>query len=209
MITFLNKNYQISDFLTQENIETNHFTPAMERDTINYANQFLQDSVNVVAMTATSNQSYAQSKNKVLRDYNISDIDIKKFAFDVVIINEVSKLTPMEIFIPLVYGKTVILVGDYRQLPPLMPYQEENVALINEIYDQNYSYNDFLELVTNSLFKKIISKCDDSVKEILINQYRSHEDIMRIINVFYENQLQLGIKIMKNNIILLLKIKMV
>lgn len=199
MITFLNKNYQISDFLTQENIETNHFTPAMERDTINYANQFLQESVNVVAMTATSNQSYAQSKNKVLRDYNISDIDIKKFAFDVVIIDEVSKLTPMEIFMPLVYGKTVILVGDYRQLPPLMPYQEEDVALINEIYDQNYSYNDFLELVTNSLFKKIISKCDDSVKEILINQYRSHEDIMRIVNVFYENQLQLGDKTNQNN----------
>ncbi|MFJ1522018.1 AAA domain-containing protein [Spiroplasma sp. ald] len=199
MITFLNKNYQISDFLTQENIETNHFTPAMERDTINYANQFLQESVNVVAMTATSNQSYAQSKNKVLRDYNISDIDIKKFAFDVVIIDEVSKLTPMEIFMLLVYGKTVILVGDYRQLPPLMPYQEEDVALINEIYDQNYSYNDFLELVTNSLFKKIISKCDDSVKEILINQYRSHEDIMRIVNVFYENQLQLGDKTNQNN----------
>ncbi|RUO86565.1 DEAD/DEAH box helicase [Spiroplasma endosymbiont of Megaselia nigra] len=199
MITFLNKNYQISDFLTQENIETNHFTPAMERDTINNANQFLQESVNVVAMTATSNQSYAQSKNKVLRDYNISDIDIKKFAFDVVIIDEVSKLTPMEIFMPLVYGKTVILVGDYRQLPPLMPYQEEDVALINEIYDQNYSYNDFLELVTNSLFKKIISKCDDSVKEILINQYRSHEDIMRIVNVFYENQLQLGDKTNQNN----------
>ncbi|AXF97107.1 AAA domain-containing protein [Spiroplasma phoeniceum] len=199
MITFLNKNYQISDFLTQENIENNHFTAAMERDTINYANQFLQESVNVVAMTATSNQSYAQSKNKVLRDYNISDIDIKKFAFDVVIIDEVSKLTPMEIFMPLVYGKTVILVGDYRQLPPLMPYQEEDVALINEIYDQNYSYNDFLELVTNSLFKKIISKCDDSVKEILINQYRSHEDIMRIVNVFYENQLQLGDKTNQNN----------
>ncbi|WP_253301660.1 AAA domain-containing protein [Spiroplasma endosymbiont of Phyllotreta cruciferae] len=49
------------------------------------------------------------------------------------------------------------------------------------------------------MFKKIISKCDDSVKEILINQYRSHEDIMRIVNVFYENQLQLGDEINQNN----------
>ncbi len=114
MITFLNKNYQISDFLTNDNIENNNLTPEMEWDTINYTNQFLQNSVNVVAITATSNQSYAKSKNKVLLDYNISDINIKKFAFYVVIIDEVSKLTPMEIFMPLVYGKTVILVSDYR-----------------------------------------------------------------------------------------------
>ncbi|AOX44332.1 superfamily I DNA/RNA helicase [Spiroplasma sp. NBRC 100390] len=199
MITFLDKNYNIADFLNQEGIQNDRFTSAMERDTVNYANQFLQDSVNVVAMTATSNQSYAQSKNKVLQDYNIADIDIKKFGFDVVVIDEVSKLTPMEIFMPLVYGKAVVLVGDYRQLPPIMPYREEDVALVNDIYNENYSYNDFLELVTNSMFKKIISKCDDSVKEILINQYRSHEDIMRIVNVFYENQLQLGDEINQNN----------
>ncbi|WP_425379930.1 AAA domain-containing protein [Spiroplasma endosymbiont of Stenodema calcarata] len=192
MITFLDKNYNIANFLSQVGVKSDHFTQSMERDTVNYANQFLQDSVNVVAMTATSNQSYTKNKNKILQDYNIDDIDIKKFGFDVVIIDEVSKLTPMEIFMPLVYGKAVVLVGDYRQLPPIMPYREEDVTLINEIYDQNYSYNDFLELVTNSMFKKIISKCDDSVKEILVNQYRSHEDIMRIVNVFYENQLQLG-----------------
>ncbi|WHQ37222.1 AAA domain-containing protein [Spiroplasma sp. SV19] len=199
MITFLDKNYNIAVFLNQEGIQNDRFTPAMERDTVNYANQFLQDSVNVVAMTATSNQSYAQSKNKILQDYNIADIDIKKFGFDVVVIDEVSKLTPMEIFMPLVYGKAVVLVGDYRQLPPIMPYREEDVALINDIYNENYSYNDFLELVTNSMFKKIISKCDDSVKEILVNQYRSHEDIMRIVNVFYENQLQLGDQVNQNN----------
>ncbi|WP_253301662.1 hypothetical protein [Spiroplasma endosymbiont of Phyllotreta cruciferae] len=79
MITFLDKNYNIADFLNQEGIQNDRFTPAMERDTVNYANQFLQDGVNVVAMTATSNQSYSQSKNKVLQDYNIADIDIKKF----------------------------------------------------------------------------------------------------------------------------------
>ncbi|WP_374696080.1 hypothetical protein [Spiroplasma endosymbiont of Polydrusus formosus] len=114
MITFLNKNYKIGDFLTQENIKNNYFTAATERDTINYANQFLQNSVNVVAIMITSNQSYAQSKNKILCDYNIDDIDIKKFGFDVVIIDEVSKLTPMEIFMTLVYDKAIILVGDYR-----------------------------------------------------------------------------------------------
>lgn len=145
IIAFLDKNYNIGVFLNKEGIQNDRFTPAMERDTVNYANQFLQDSVNVVAMTATSNQSYAQSKNKVLQDYNISDININKFGFDVVVIDEVSKLTPMEIFMPLVYGKAVVLVGDYRQLPPIMPYREEDVALINDNYNENYSYNDFLE----------------------------------------------------------------
>ncbi len=50
---------------------------------------------------------------------------------------------------PLVYVKAVVLVGDYRQLPPIMPYREEYVALVNDIYNENHSYNDFLELVTN------------------------------------------------------------
>ncbi|AHF58289.1 AAA domain-containing protein [Spiroplasma eriocheiris] len=200
LINFLDNNYRIGEFLDQENINSNKFTSFMERDTVSYANQFLQNNVNVVAMTATANQSYAQSKNKVLQDYNISDIDIKKFAFDVVIIDEVSKLTPMEVFMPLVYGKAVVLVGDYRQLPPIMPYREEDIAKINTVYQEHYSYHDFNELLTNSMFKKLVAKCDDSVKGILTKQYRSHEDIMRVVNVFYENQLQLGDSENQNNL---------
>ncbi|AGM26554.1 superfamily I DNA/RNA helicase [Spiroplasma syrphidicola EA-1] len=192
MINFLDRNYQMTQFLTGENFNNNIFTPALEKDTKIYANQFLQNNVNVVAMTATSNQIYLQSKNKILADYNISDIDIKSFSFDVVIIDEVSKLTPMEILMPLVYGKAVVLVGDYRQLPPMMQFQESDVNKINELYHENYSYFDFTQLVTQSMFKKLISQCDDSVKGILVEQFRSHGDIMKVVNVFYENQLQLG-----------------
>ncbi len=39
--------------------------------------------------------------------------------FDVVIIDEVSKATPLELLLPLMRARKAILVGDHRQLPPL------------------------------------------------------------------------------------------
>ena len=38
--------------------------------------------------------------------------------FDVVIIDEVSKATPPELFLPMLKGKKIIFVGDHHQLPP-------------------------------------------------------------------------------------------
>ncbi len=38
--------------------------------------------------------------------------------FDVVIIDEVSKSTPLELLMPLMRARKAILIGDYRQLPP-------------------------------------------------------------------------------------------
>ena len=40
--------------------------------------------------------------------------------FDVVIIDEVSKCTPPELLIPALKGKKLVMVGDHRQLPPML-----------------------------------------------------------------------------------------
>ena len=48
----------------------------------------------------------------------------KNIDFDVVIIDEVSKASAIELLIPILYGKSIILVGDHRQLPPLFKYKE-------------------------------------------------------------------------------------
>ncbi|MEH2260226.1 AAA domain-containing protein [Nostoc sp.] len=40
--------------------------------------------------------------------------------FDVVIIDEVSKCTLPELLIPALKGKKIVMVGDHRQLPPML-----------------------------------------------------------------------------------------
>lgn len=43
-----------------------------------------------------------------------------KIRFDVVIQDESSKATPAELSLPLIYGKKNIIIGDHRQLPPMI-----------------------------------------------------------------------------------------
>ncbi len=40
--------------------------------------------------------------------------------FDCVIVDEVTKATPVELILPLLKGKKIILVGDHKQLPPMI-----------------------------------------------------------------------------------------
>ena len=46
-------------------------------------------------------------------------------AFDVVIMDEASKATPLEMSVPMVWGKKIIIIGDHKQLPPMM--NENNI----------------------------------------------------------------------------------
>lgn len=48
------------------------------------------------------------------------------------------------------------------------------------------------KLVTASLFKELFEKAPDSLRERLTIQFRMHPDIMKMINHFYEGQLECG-----------------
>ncbi|WP_381414910.1 DEAD/DEAH box helicase family protein [Spiroplasma endosymbiont of Anurida maritima] len=161
---------------------------------LEYSNSFIKDYTNVYAITATSNNLFKQEKNKELLAANIDSIDIAKMYFDVVIIDEASKLTPIEILMPIIFGKTTILVGDYRQLPPILPIRQEDVELINEIHGEDFNYSEFKKMFEESMFKNIISSANSTISGILLEQYRSNEDIMKIVNNFYNNKLKLGTK---------------
>ena len=66
------------------------------------------DNANVIGITCVqaASRSFAEEFN----------------SFDVVIIDEVSKCTPPEILIPALKGKKLVLVGDHRQLPPMLRF---------------------------------------------------------------------------------------
>jgi hypothetical protein len=127
--------------------------------------------------------------------------------FDVVIIDEVSKATPLELLLPLMRGKKAILVGDHRQLPPV--FNEADGLTFEEEVEQSEAQNDgedkiketeltkenlhkFEKMVTASLFKELFEQAPETLRERLNIQFRMHPDIMRLVNFFYEGQLECG-----------------
>ncbi len=147
-------------------------------------------SCNLVAISCNENE----------RTLNDAGFD----GFDVVIIDEVSKATPLELLLPLMRGKKAILVGDHRQLPPI--FNESDGFTFEEEVEQNEELDDnerqtnltkdnfkkFEKMVTASLFKELFENAPDSLRQRLDIQFRMHPDIMRMINFFYEGRLSCG-----------------
>ncbi|MDR1839924.1 MAG: AAA family ATPase [Treponema sp.] len=171
-----------------------------------YTNDLLKKIANVYGMTCTSGQWFNPSdlvgtdddaKNIVVEELKIRDID-----FDVVIIDEVSKATPIEMLIPIVFGKSIVLVGDQRQLPPIFKYhenmfKEENEDEKTKIF-QGETLDYFKKLVESSLFEEIFNKLKHN-KAMLREQYRFNKAIMNCVNVFYNGELTLGAGEEQNN----------
>lgn len=108
--------------------------------------------------------------------------------FDVVIMDEASKATPLEMAVPLVLGKKIIVIGDHKQLPPMM---DENT--IDSALEKN-GKKDLAEKLreTDSQFKRLFiaaAKVRKSVVSTLDTQYRMHEQIMNTIKQFYQEEL--------------------
>ena len=163
-----------------------------------YTRYLTSNNVNVYALTCNANSIYLQENNNYLKELGISDINLRNIDFDVVIIDEVSKANDIELLIPILYGKSVILVGDHRQLPPLFKYREgmfEGLTLDKRVTKE--TLDKYESLVETSLFKKLFSEAKTN-KFMLVKQYRSHKQIMDIVNLFYEDKLILGNKQQNN-----------
>ena len=152
-----------------------------------YLNSYI-NACNVVGVSCTENSLTLSQKG-----FN---------AFDVVIIDEVSKATPPEILLPLLMAKKAILVGDHRQLPPLFgEHQTSYQEYVNELDEDDEesrqllsaeNYKRFESLVTNSLFRRHYEQANPNIKGALLVQYRMHRDIMNVINMFYDGKLRAG-----------------
>lgn len=152
-------------------------------------------------------QEYTQNCNLVAISCNENSRTLQDAGidgFDVVIIDEVSKATPIELLMPLMRARKAILVGDHRQLPPM--FQEgqdatETFEDLVEVEDENQDRSNLLtkdnfkryeKLVTASLFKELFEKAPDVLRERLTTQFRMHPSIMKMINYFYDGQLTCG-----------------
>ena len=105
-----------------------------------------------------------------------------------VIIDEVSKCTPPELLIPALKGKKIVLVGDHRQLPPML-----RDDTIEDIAEEIGTTKDELKFIKESLFKTQFESADENIKRMLTIQYRMHPQIMGAINQFYQDKLSCGL----------------
>lgn len=120
-----------------------------------------------------------------------------KIEFTTVIQDESSKATPAELVLPFVYGKRAIVIGDHRQLPPMLDKEEFDESLafakkyastdaeIKEIDDlQAFVEKHFAEMEI-SHFQQLYERIDNSLKGTFNLQYRMHPAINSVIEQFY------------------------
>lgn len=121
--------------------------------------------------------------------------------FDVVIIDEVSKATPLELLRPMLLAPKTILVGDHRQLPPTFefasfgssdksPTEDEDQDALEREAELLRKYE---RLTTASLFRDGFAEIDAGAKAALQIQYRMHPQIMALVNRFYDGRLESGL----------------
>lgn len=121
--------------------------------------------------------------------------------FDVVIIDEVSKATPLELLRPMLLAPKTILVGDHRQLPPTFefasfgssdksPTEDEDQDALEREAELLRKYE---RLTTASLFRDGFAEIDAGAKAALQTQYRMHPQIMALVNRFYDGRLESGL----------------
>ncbi len=95
--------------------------------------------------------------------------------FDCVIIDEAGRATPLDLLMPMVRGRTIVLVGDHKQLPPLLN-QEIEAELLNDpdIESVNGEYR-------LTLFERLFKGLPTSRKESLRKQYRMVDTICDVV----------------------------
>ena len=116
-------------------------------------------------------------------------IGLDRTSFDLVIVDEAGKALPAEMLIPLLRAKKAIIIGDHKQLPPVINpvlYDSETIDLEDRIVSEN-------ELFAHSFFERLFENAPDSCKGMLDTQYRMPAVIGSAISeLFYEGKLKNG-----------------
>lgn len=123
------------------------------------------------------------------KDYtekNYGALNSTNISFDSVIMDEASKATPPELALPIVYGKKTIIVGDHRQLPPMIDGEEIKDLLIS-IGERKLAKTLSQKEFEISQFERLFLNIDESIKGTFDTQYRMHPAINVAIAQFYKD----------------------
>ena len=120
-----------------------------------------------------------------------------RIEFTTVIQDESSKATPAELVLPFVYGHRAIVIGDHRQLPPMLDQEEFEDTLDfayklakdendkNEVTQLKEYVGQHFDEMEISHFQRLYENIDVSLKGTFNLQYRMHPDINEVIEQFY------------------------
>ena len=114
---------------------------------------------------------------------------ISNMFFDYLIIDEAAKATFPELIISINKSKKMILVGDHKQLPPVL--DEQLIKKSKKIFSENrIDYN----TLYNGIFLKLFEHLNKKNKQTLKTQYRMHPVIGTMIsNLFYSKEIANGV----------------
>ena len=162
-------------YFTKQRIHKDWLATISSLDEKSNLNQKLIDSIRVIG--ATTNH-IASGKYK---KYN--------FEFDYVIMDESGKATTAESLIPIVLAEKLILVGDHRQLRPMLTSNQEVERWLRAKYKKDGEEFDSWDDYFNrpSLFEQVIGSINEDFKSQLEECRRSSRDqVLLTSKCFYE-----------------------
>ncbi|MBQ5450389.1 MAG: AAA family ATPase, partial [Treponema sp.] len=116
-----------------------------------------------------------------------------KSYFDMTIIDEASQCNTAVSLVPIIRGKSLMLVGDPQQLNPVITLDKN----INEELKAKYNVNESYDYIKNSIYKTFLANDAVSQETLLHNHYRCAKDIIEFNNKkYYNNQLNIKSKAM-------------
>lgn len=124
--------------------------------------------------------------HKNYQENNFKECNRTNIDFDTVIMDEASKATPPELALPVLFGKKSIIVGDHRQLPPMIDGEEIKDLLVSigeKTLAKTLSHKEF----ETSQFERLFLNIDESIKGTFDTQYRMHPAINEAIAQFYKD----------------------
>lgn len=119
------------------------------------------------------------------RHYGLNGIE-----FDLVIIDEAGKALAGELLIPINRARKTIIIGDHKQLPPVINPALYKGGKVN--YDDVVEEEQRIDFLNKSFFQRLYEECPETMKCMLKKQFRMPPVIADLVNLFYDGQLLTG-----------------
>jgi len=128
----------------------------------------------------------------------------KEIEFELAIQDEASKASPPELALPFTFGKKAVIIGDHRQLPPMIDTNEfiESLGYLKDKSKDDKQVKKISELIRfikrnresfeQSHFEKLFKNIDLNLKSTFDTQYRMHPAINETIKQFYKGDFEDG-----------------
>ena len=116
-----------------------------------------------------------------------------KLYFDMTIMDEASQCNTAVSLVPIIRGRSLMLVGDPQQLNPVITLDPN----INLELKAKYNVNDSYDYIKNSIYKAFLANDSVSQETLLHNHYRCAKEIIEFNNKkYYNNQLNVKSRVM-------------